>query len=920
MFYQFLAGATPEERDNFGLEDPSEYALLASSGCYRLPAGPFSDDAMGMDELRGAMRTLGFKAKHTGCIFSLVVAILVLGNLEFGEADHTDVSAHVSNLPVLEQAARLLGVTGDDLSQVLTTKTSYVRKDLYTSLLNAEQSAVQRDNLVRDLYAILFAFVVETANHKIAPATTAAGDPDPNPATSATQIILLDQAGYQTRSTAGLAAHTQSGFVDFTTNFLDELVHAHVLRHAFDDAVGYNSHMAGDGVGLPAVKVLDNAACVEMLRGAKVGGGAGRKPGGVLGVLGRAAAGYKAGKGGEGRDGDMVQDLVAKVGVHSSFVAGPIGEGGGGGRGGRMMFGINHYAGSCEYDASGFVERNTDLLDSAFVSLLRNSRDGFVAKLLSGPSLAAEKHTKDESIVVQAQVSSRPLRQPTPILSPDGTTPSPGGADAEPTQLDPTKIFPVTTQLNHTLTTLLSTLDRTHLWTLSCIRPNDSGSPNSFDKRRVRTQVRALALPALVARRSTEYVADYAQGAFCARYVPTMQGSEKERIRQCAAKHGWEEGTDYKVGHRAVWLSYFAWKMVEDGLRAAERAAAGGGGEEEGSMIGTPEDDGTEYSHRGELEPPTPGERYYNESNDNLLLTRTGTNGTQYHDANAQYAGGGLRTPNVGAGAAPEYSEADGGGWGSEWDKKGARGPPPSPLGGKEGGMVVNNAPNTLEEVPTSRSRRWWLVVVWACTGIIPSFVLRVVGRMKRPDIRLAWREKVTIFLLILLLNCTVIFYIVEFGRLLCPDRNKVWDSTEVAQHQGNTDFWVSIQGKVYDVSNFVHGDHSDLVGEASNGQDTLDLLAGQDLTYYFPPPLALACPGLVTNPALELQYQNFTPVAPTALHKSGATQSAQNTKLDQSNWYTAIFQPEIKKFYKGPLVWSTKSIQAQASDANNPR
>ena len=234
--------------------------------------------------------------------------------------------------------------------------------------------------------------------------------------------------------------------------------------------------------------------------------------------------------------------------------------------------------------------------------------------------------------------------------------------------------------------------------------------------------------------------------------------------------------------------------------------------------------------------------------------------------------------------------------------------------------MVVNNAPNTLEEVPTSRSRRWWLVVVWACTGIIPSFVLRVVGRMKRPDIRLAWREKVTIFLLILLLNCTVIFYIVEFGRLLCPDRNKVWDSTEVAQHQGNTDFWVSIQGKVYDVSNFVHGDHSDLVGEASNGQDTLDLLAGQDLTYYFPPPLALACPGLVTNPALELQYQNFTPVAPTALHKSGATQSAQNTKLDQSNWYTAIFQPEIKKFYKGPLVWSTKSIQAQASDANNPR
>lgn len=32
VFYQFLAGATSSERDTFNLEDPSDYALLASSG------------------------------------------------------------------------------------------------------------------------------------------------------------------------------------------------------------------------------------------------------------------------------------------------------------------------------------------------------------------------------------------------------------------------------------------------------------------------------------------------------------------------------------------------------------------------------------------------------------------------------------------------------------------------------------------------------------------------------------------------------------------------------------------------------------------------------------------------------------------------------------------------------------------------
>jgi chitin synthase len=43
IFYQFLAGAGPQERDHFALEDPSDYVLLASSGCYCLPSGPFSD-------------------------------------------------------------------------------------------------------------------------------------------------------------------------------------------------------------------------------------------------------------------------------------------------------------------------------------------------------------------------------------------------------------------------------------------------------------------------------------------------------------------------------------------------------------------------------------------------------------------------------------------------------------------------------------------------------------------------------------------------------------------------------------------------------------------------------------------------------------------------------------------------------------
>ena len=513
VFYQLLAGSTPEERDRFNLEDPSDYALLASSGCYRLPAGPFSDDSIAMEELRAAMKTLGFKPKHIASIFSLLVAILTLGNIQFGEGDARDVSAYVSNPLVLDQAARLLGVSSEELGETLTNKTSYVRKELYTVMLNAAQSAAQRDSLVRDLYAILFAFVVETANHRIAP-----GSQDPPPAT---QIVLLDQAGFQTRGPGGttsmmlggaaplVSAYGQNGFDEFCINFADEILHSYVVRNVFEDTVGYNAKLLADGISLPAVTTMDNSACIELLRGAQLNERAHRKPSGILGAMNKACSAVKSGKGTDKRDEELLQDMATRFGSHGSYVANPQQTAG---SSERHMFGINHYAGNVTYDADGFVEKDVDLLDAAFVTLLRNSKDPFVVKLMSGPSLAAERHSKDESIIVQTQVSSRPLRQATPIPAPDGTLPA--AADEHP-RLDPTKAYPVTTQINYNLSEIIYSLDRTRHWTVSCIRPNDSGSPNSFDKRRVKLQIRALLLPDLVVRRKADYVVDMEHSAFC---------------------------------------------------------------------------------------------------------------------------------------------------------------------------------------------------------------------------------------------------------------------------------------------------------------------------------------------------------------------------------------------------------------------
>ncbi|KAJ8606454.1 hypothetical protein MRB53_040968 [Persea americana] len=108
----------------------------------------------------------------------------------------------------------------------------------------------------------------------------------------------------------------------------------------------------------------------------------------------------------------------------------------------------------------------------------------------------------------------------------------------------------------------------------------------------------------------------------------------------------------------------------------------------------------------------------------------------------------------------------------------------------QEGANVVT----TTEKV--SPSRQLWTRFVWALTFWIPSSMLRYLGRMKRADVRMAWREKVVIVFAIFFLNAFVVFYIIEFGRLLCPNYDKAWNAKELSYHDGDDDFWVSVRGR----------------------------------------------------------------------------------------------------------------------------
>jgi len=130
---------------------------------------------------------------------------------------------------------------------------------------------------------------------------------------------------------------------------------------------------------------------------------------------------------------------------------------------------------------------------------------------------------------------------------------------------------------------------------------------------------------------------------------------------------------------------------------------------------------------------------------------------------------------------------------------------------------------------------------------------------MKRPDVQMAWREKVTLCLIVFWLSAVVIFFIIGLPKVICPTFNEMYNPESISYHQNATDYWVSIRGIVYDISKFAKTDHSGpLAGMYPSAPSYMAPYAGMDLTDQFPVDLRWACPNLVTDPILLIPQAPF--------------------------------------------------------------
>lgn len=425
----------------------------------------------------------------------------------------------------------------------------------------------------------------------------------------------------------------------------------------------------------------------------------------------------------------------------------------------------------------------------------------------------------------------------------------------------------------------------------------------------VSRQLRAWRLPEWANRRNKhlDYTADFDVEEFCQRYRPLGCMDGREGIEAWILERGWSNGEVF-LGAERVWMRENAWWEAESMLDLKP-------GDRLGSMpnMAPPGVLGSGYSNNGSgFFPSNPfGDPSQNGSLDQLAQQRT-MSGTFTPNT---FTPSPMAAPSIAPTAMTGMRNVTAGDYGLGHKGDTHKG---DVFYNSEGEFIGNLDPDLaagkkIEENPVTTSRKIWVSLVWALTFWIPSPLLSFVGRMKRPDVRMAWREKFVICFFILLSNAIIVFWIIFFGKLLCPNFDKAWTSDELLGHTGEDDFWVSVRGKVYDITPFWRLQHSDINIETT--PDIMKPFAGQNLDGYFIPPLTESCPGLVDDQTIELRVNETKQSDPTAIHKIGYYQTDPSSKLKDPKWYEKRFMPRMQEFYKGELVWDMKKVEAEGKN-----
>uniref|UniRef100_I3J098 Myosin IXB n=1 Tax=Oreochromis niloticus TaxID=8128 RepID=I3J098_ORENI len=592
VFYYLLLGASEEERKEFKLLPPEDYFYLKQQNFKIEDEEDLRHD---FERLQQAMEMVGFLPATKKQIFSVLSAILYLGNVTYTKkATGRDEGLDVGPPEVLATLSDLLKVKEELLVEALTKrKTVTVNDKLILPYRHSERllplylcfgfAITARDSMAKSLYSALFDWIVLRINHALL------NKKDMEESVPCLSIGVLDIFGFEDFET--------NSFEQFCINYANEQLQYYFNHHIFN--LEQEEYQA-EGITWHNIDYIDNVGCIHLIS---------KKPTGLLYLLDEESNFPHA------TDETLLAKFKQQHQCNKYFVPTPVME---------PAFVIQHFAGKVKYHIKDFREKNTDHMRPDIVALLRSSDRAYVRQLIgmdpvamfrwgilratirglaafneAGRTWAAKtaeiissiknlqldgedprkllqswgrlrfpRHIASKGIhlpfiALQSLLDSRSLKFIVSLTLQDRTTKS-------LLHLHKKKKPPsISAQFQTSLTKLLETLNRAEPFFIRCIRSNAEKKEMHLDEALVLQQLRYTGMLETVRIRRSGYGAKYTFQEFMEQFrvlLPKNATACKEDISALLEKKMGLDPTTYQIGKTKVFLKELERQQLQDVL------------------------------------------------------------------------------------------------------------------------------------------------------------------------------------------------------------------------------------------------------------------------------------------------------------------------------------------------------------------
>uniref|UniRef100_A0A803V3E6 Myosin heavy chain 1 n=1 Tax=Ficedula albicollis TaxID=59894 RepID=A0A803V3E6_FICAL len=345
IFYQIMSNKKPELIDMLLITtNPYDYQFV-SQGEITVPSINDQEELMATDS---AIDILGFTADERTAIYKLTGAVMHYGNLKFKQKQREE-QAEPDGTEVADKAAYLMGLNSADLLKALCYPRVKVGNEYVTKGQTVQQVYNSVGALAKAVYEKMFLWMVVRINEQL-------DTKQPRQYF----IGVLDIAGFEIFDFNSLE--------QLCINFTNEKLQQFFNHHMF---VLEQEEYKKEGIEWEFIDFgMDLAACIELIE----------KPMGIFSILEEECMFPKA------TDTSFKNKLYDQhLGKSNNFQKPKPGKGKA-----EAHFSLVHYAGTVDYNITGWLEKNKDPLNETVIGLYQKSSVKTLALLFASAGGEAE--------------------------------------------------------------------------------------------------------------------------------------------------------------------------------------------------------------------------------------------------------------------------------------------------------------------------------------------------------------------------------------------------------------------------------------------------------------------------------------------------------------------------------------------------